>query len=105
MYLQGNTDKTWNGLTSNNFHWSFIPVFLSDDILWFISMWLLLLLLLVIYLTLTEVNIFTMKNIYIPVAIPLSDKDGTLINFYKKMEKRLRGAMDFQNDSKQFLLL
>ena len=46
-----------------------------------------------------------MKNIYIPVAIQLSDKDGTLINFYKKMEKRLRGAMDFQNDSKQFLLL
>ena len=40
---------------------------------------LLLLQLLLIYLTLTEAKIFTMKNIYIAVATPLNDKDVMLI--------------------------
>ena len=40
---------------------------------------LLLLQLLLIYLTLTESKIFTMKNIYIAVATPLNDKDVMLI--------------------------
>ena len=38
----------------------------------------LLLLLLFIYLTLREVKIFAIKNIYIAVAIPLNDRDGML---------------------------
>ena len=52
------------------------------------------LLLLFIYLTLTEVKIFTIKNIYIAVAIPLNDKDGMLIkvnekkNKYKKLKNK-----------------
>ena len=52
------------------------------------------LLLLFIYLTLTELKIFTIKNIYIAVAIPLNDKDGMLIkvnekkNKYKKLKNK-----------------
>ena len=49
-----------------------------------ISCVLRLLLLLFIYLTLTEVKIFTIKNIYIAVAIPLNDKDGMLIKVNEK---------------------
>ena len=44
----------------------------------------LLLLLLFIYLTLTEVKIFTIKNIYIAVVIPLNDTDGMLIKASEK---------------------
>ena len=88
----------------------------------------------------TKVNIFTIKSIYIAVAIPINDKDGKLVKVNEKkesrwetkyngyrnkvrvrtlpnnivqvtlslshrLEKRLRRAMNFQNDSKQFLLL
>ena len=50
----------------------------------------LLLLLLFIYLTLREVKIFTIKNIYIAVAIPLNNKDGMLnkVNEKKKFTKK-----------------
>ena len=41
-------------------------------------------LLLFIYLTLTEVKILTIKNIYIAVATPLNDKDGMLIKANEK---------------------
>ena len=44
----------------------------------------LLLLLLFIYLTLTELKIFTIKNNYIAVAIPLKDKDSMLIKVNEK---------------------
>ena len=44
-----------------------------------------LFLLLSIYLTLTEVKFFTIKNIYIAVAIPLNDKDGMLIKVNEKI--------------------
>ena len=58
-------------LTSNNM--SFCP-----------SLLLLLLLSLFIYLTLTEVKAFTIKNIYIAVAILLNGKDGMLIKVNEK---------------------
>ena len=58
-------------LTSNNI--SFCP-----------SLLLLLLLSLFIYLTLTEVKAFTIKNIYIAVAILLNGKDGMLIKVNEK---------------------
>ena len=48
-----------------------------------LSLLLLLLLLLLIsllfYLALTEVKLFTSKNIYIAVAIAINDEDGMLI--------------------------
>ena len=58
-------------LTSNNI--SFCPYLL-----------LLLLLSLFIYLTLTEVKAFTIKNICIAVAILLNGKDGMLIKVNEK---------------------
>ena len=42
----------------------------------------------IIYLTLTEVNIFTVKNIYIAVAIPLNNKDCMLIKVNEKRNLR-----------------
>ena len=41
-----------------------------------------------IYLTLTEVNIFTVKNIYIAVAIPLNNKDCMLTKVNEKRNLR-----------------
>ena len=41
-------------------------------------------LVLFIYLTLTEVKIYTIKNVYIAVAIPLNDKDGMLVKVNEK---------------------
>ena len=40
------------------------------------------------YLTLTEVNIFTVKNIYIAVAIPLNNKDCMLTKVNEKRNLR-----------------
>ena len=53
---------------------------------------LLLLLLLFIYLTLREVKIFTIKNIYIAVAIPLNNKDGMLnkVNEKKNLQRKAK---------------
>ena len=42
----------------------------------------------IIYLTLTEVNIFTVNNIYIAVAIPLNNKDCMLIKVNEKRNLR-----------------
>ena len=51
-------------------------------------------LLLSIYLTLTEVTFFTIKNIYIAVAIPLNDKDGMLIKVNEKINyKEVQNTM------------
>ena len=52
----------------------------------------LLLLLLFIYLTLREVKIFTIKNIYIAVAIPLNNKDGMLnkVNEKKNLQRKAK---------------
>ena len=41
-----------------------------------------------IYLTLTEVNIFTVKNIYIAVAIPLNNKNCMLTKVNEKRNLR-----------------
>ena len=53
---------------------------------------LLLLLLLFIYLTLREVKIFAIKNIYIAVAIPLNDRDGMLnkVNEKKNLQRKAK---------------
>ena len=60
-------------------------------IIFFLLLLLLLFLLLIIvvlvlfiYLTLTEVKIYTIKNVYIAVAIPLNDKDGMLVKVNEK---------------------
>ena len=53
-----------------------------------------LFLLLSIYLTLTEVKFFTIKSIYIAVAIPLNDKDGMLIKVNEKINyKEVQNTM------------
>ena len=41
----------------------------------------------IINLKLTEVKIFTIRNIYIAVAIPLNDKDGMLIKVNERETK------------------
>ena len=41
----------------------------------------------------TEVKNFTIKNIYIAVAIPLNDKDGMLIKVNKKNYKEKQNTM------------
>ena len=53
---------------------------------------LLLLLLLFIYLTLREVKIFAIKNIYTAVAIPLNDRDGMLnkVNEKKNLQRKAK---------------
>ena len=45
-------------------------------------------LILFIYLTLTEIQIFTIKNIHISVAISLNNKDGMLIKVNEKKLQR-----------------
>ena len=46
-----------------------------------------------IHVTLTEIKIFTMKNNYLAVAIPLCDKDGMLIKVNKKNYKEKQNTM------------
>ena len=50
--------------------------------------YIIIIIIIIIHLTLTEVKILTIKNIYLAVAIPLNDKDGMLIKVNGKNTKK-----------------